>query len=670
MGDLYTDNQLGRKVSPKCASPTFGELSDASPGRGLSLGLGARQSPSSSELQEYVCVVSDEVKLPATASASAGVHALGRACADEAADSSEGAGEVQTMVEKFCRAFSALGVYVGLSILTVFWTKHLVGGRVPTPLFLSWVQQAVGLLVHVGVSVSVAAACGERSAVGRALSRAIPVVRVKPRLMLRVLPLSLCFVGMIGAANLCLQRVQVSVYQVARSLTLVFSLLLSVVWLKQKVVKAEVFSCLLVAAGFALMTAVGTSGAASVSGYVMGALASLFQAMYTVQMKATINAIQQTEEEEQPAPSRKRQSAYQPISGDAPACSSPAGGGGDPKLSADSPLEASLPFKSAFSVPPLDACALSEAEPAAGESRQLAEEEAEGESLEDEEPPLQGLYSLSVEQQQQQQQAACGERGSPKALLSPTEFQLRHMSLESGGSRGARAAAAGEGTEGRGGPLRGAPRGPSGFRAEPLCMFYNMLNALCLFPLVILLSDEPAVLRSLAADGLLFSTADLSQIVGIGLSNYLRAGHQHLLDCFSYFSSFLLCCWICEDAAASRCRDDSLGRAPDVGGTRRLSADAQRIPLVFYFSIQCQMIQLCFVVRLTGQEEEEENDAEEEQEQEEEVTKKEEEEEERRGREGGGFVCFSVGEELQQRFRGFSFACKGMHSNTSKCMHA
>ncbi|KAL8444996.1 hypothetical protein Emed_005965 [Eimeria media] len=395
------------------------------------------------------------------------------------------------VLKKIMRAAMALGVYVGLSILTVFWTKHLVGGRVPTPLFLSWVQQAVGLLVHVVMSVLISFACGQRSACGRVLSKAIPVVRVRGKVMLRVLPLSLCFVGMIGAANLCLQRVQVSVYQVARSLTLVFSLLLSVVWLKQRVLKGEVFSCLLVASGFALMTAVG-SDAASISGYVMGGLASLFQAMYTVQMKATLISIQKDAEDQMP--SRKRQSAYRPISGDS-AEGSPEGGAGaegeGAKLSPTNRDVEAPQISSSSPVPSLDADAL----------------EADDSSLDSPTFEQGNTASKAKQKYTLEDPLACDLKGTDEQKTSPAFAPLElEEARERESTRGVR-------TPGNEGSQSNTPR------AEPICMFYNMLNALCLFPFVILLSDEPRVLWRMAAEGLVFNSTVLSQIIGIGCSS-------------------------------------------------------------------------------------------------------------------------------------------------------
>ncbi|XP_026190266.1 uncharacterized protein LOC34617322 [Cyclospora cayetanensis] len=392
---------------------------------------------------------------------------------------------------------AALGAYVTLSILTVFWTKYLVAGKVPTPLFLSWVQQAVGLAVYSAVSVIVAALSSRRSACGRALAAAFPPIRVKGRVMLRVLPLSLCFVGMIGSANVCLQRVQVSVYQVARSLTLVFSLLLSIFWLKQRVLKGEVFSCLLVASGFALMTAVG-SDSASLTGYIMGALASLFQAAYTVQMKATLNCLEAEEEDLVHGP--KVRSAYQLISSSS-TDAVPRNG----YASTHTNSKGSFAERERAASPHITAVVVK----TSGDVCKTAESGRGVRSLRGADTPMEELaFSERSELEpcksiQQTEQPRHPRSECTSAVRSFTELEeVEQQNQQEFAS----------GTTSKGLTERKEPRA----RVEPLCVFYNMLNAICLFPIVLLLSDEPRVLWNLAAEGTAMNSTVISQVLGLG----------------------------------------------------------------------------------------------------------------------------------------------------------
>lgn len=447
-------------------------------------------------MQEFGCVIDTRAKTPPGASMKEAAPTPQPADLYQNVNRGR-AIEIPNLVVRFGRACLCLGVYIALSILTVFWTKHLVGGKVPTPLFLSWVQQAVGLILHTVVSAAVASFLGRSSSLGRILSAAIPMVRIRAGVMLRVLPLSFCFVGMIGFANLCLQRVQISVYQVARSLTLVFSLLLSVFWLKQRVVIGEVFSCLLVALGFTLMTAVG-SDAASLGGYVMGALASLFQATYTVQMKATLNSFQQDAETLILSP--KPRIDYELISNDLPETSS----GG----SATTPEAGTRTTPNTRGACSPSRCTMILVEPSLGSSA-LTKDDSEPDNLHIEE----GIVAAQDKRvddlrngqaiRQEPTRGTCvqGTAGNAQSL----GLKAQNISLEPNDSNRVRGDRQASSSANNGSP-----------RVEPLCMFYNMLNALCIFPIVIILSGEPQVLWKLATEESAFSTTVLVEVIGIG----------------------------------------------------------------------------------------------------------------------------------------------------------
>lgn len=487
MVDSHASGRLGRRSS-KCISPTSSERSDCSAAQLSPCASAGGRSPGA---LEYACVVEEGEEAFSDSNARASSQPV-------ASDSDVHKGketEVPSLIVQIRRSCLALGTYVALSILTIFWTKHLIGGKVPTPLFLSWVQQATGLILHSVVAAAVALTCRKNSTVGRALTMAVPMVRIRPKVMLRVLPLSVCFVGMIGFSNLCLQRVQVSVYQVARSLTLVFSLLLSVFWLKQKVGKGEAFSCLLVALGFALMTAVG-SDPASLSGYIMGALASLFQATYTVQMKATLNSFQGQAETLIPS-SLKEQSTYQPIVSNSPDSRM---GSSSAATGADSRLEERVSGRSdstVVNVPSSDTSTLVPDDPQDDELR-LEDEifTGQGKSVK-----VRGYLSapgLDVIESSDLQSAS--------VQISPIDLEerIRAMEFEEDENRGATNQETGSGSS------------SSRPRVEPVCMFYNMLNALCLFPIFILISDEPQVLWKLVEEGSVLNSTMLAQVVGLG----------------------------------------------------------------------------------------------------------------------------------------------------------
>ena len=77
-----------------------------------------------------------------------------------------------------------------------------------------------------------------------------PVVDYKVDTGMKIMPLSLIFVGMITFNNLCLQYVQVSFYNVARCLSLVFNVMFSYFLLGQTTSYLTCSTLLVVIAGF------------------------------------------------------------------------------------------------------------------------------------------------------------------------------------------------------------------------------------------------------------------------------------------------------------------------------------------------------------------------------------------------------------------------------------
>lgn len=481
----YDTGRVDRKISSSC-SPRHKEKREAGTTPFLSVISVPGVISSSSCVREHSRSV---YGLPATTEgANMDASAADQAAMQRDGDNSKNVG-LPRLSARVGRVCLVLGSYVALSILTVFWTKHLVGGKIPTPLVLSWVQQGVGLLLHVVISGAVALFCGHQSAVGRALSMAVPVIRIRPKLMMRMLPLSFCFVGMIGFANMCLQRVQVSVYQVARSLTLVFSLVLSVCWLKQRVLKGDILSCLLVSLGFALMTVVGAE-TASVSGYLMGALASLFQATYMVKMKATLNDLQM--EAESLVRGTPPDSAYRLIGGaSTPANGSSSAAAESTKNAAEIPAECTVVLRGASP----DASASERSWQGGGVHSEAGLLKAQDE----------GSSGLKWPQ---------SFKGNPPITPLEQEYSngsgsaVKMQNIHDKGERFAEGNASGH-TENY------APR------VEPICMFYNMLNAFCIFPIMIFFSDEPRILRELAVEGSMLSSALLAQIFFLGVVTFV-----------------------------------------------------------------------------------------------------------------------------------------------------
>jgi len=105
----------------------------------------------------------------------------------------------------------------------------------------------------------------------------------------RVMPLSIVFVGMITFNNLCLKWVEVSFYNVARSLTIVFNVALSFYLLGAKSSKNTMFCLAIVVVGFLI----GSNGELnfSVRGTACGILSSLFVSLNSIFTKKVLPAV-------------------------------------------------------------------------------------------------------------------------------------------------------------------------------------------------------------------------------------------------------------------------------------------------------------------------------------------------------------------------------------------
>ena len=103
------------------------------------------------------------------------------------------------------------------------------------------------------------------------------------KLAWRVLPLSATFVCMVTLSNLCLQYVEVSFYQVARSLTILFSIALSYVVLGVRTSVRAMLACAIVVVGFAI----GARGELRLSllGLLFGVASSAAVALYSILVK-------------------------------------------------------------------------------------------------------------------------------------------------------------------------------------------------------------------------------------------------------------------------------------------------------------------------------------------------------------------------------------------------
>lgn len=154
----------------------------------------------------------------------------------------------------------------------VFVNKSLLSspeGKIDAPLFITWFQCVVTVL-----------AC---YAMGELGVPNVPRFEIKLDVLKQMLPLSFVFTLMMVCNNLCLKYVEISFYQVARSLTIVFNVIFDFVILGQRTSFPATMCCLLVVSGFA----VGNQHEMrwSLRGVLFGVSASFFVAMNAIFVK-------------------------------------------------------------------------------------------------------------------------------------------------------------------------------------------------------------------------------------------------------------------------------------------------------------------------------------------------------------------------------------------------
>jgi len=174
-----------------------------------------------------------------------------------------------------------VSAYWIVSISMVYLNKVLLsdgGASLKAPLFITLFQSIVscGICWILGMYGEV-----NRSAKVESFTTEWTLISsVKSSTALAVLPLSLIFVGMVGFNNLCLQFVEVSFYNVARCLSLVFNVTLSYFVLGKSTSWNVCLTLLLVIAGFTL----GIDGEINFSfiGTLYGVTSSLFVSLSSI----------------------------------------------------------------------------------------------------------------------------------------------------------------------------------------------------------------------------------------------------------------------------------------------------------------------------------------------------------------------------------------------------
>jgi len=181
------------------------------------------------------------------------------------------------------KVFAVVSFYFFVSISLVLLNKLVLSGSsvsIPAPLFVVWYQLIISLICLLVLGW-----------LGKRIPRLqlVPPFEFEREKALKTVQLSGIFIGMVVFNNLCLLYVEVSFYQVARSLTILFNIVFTYYILNETTSWPATRSCLVVVIGFV----VGSGGEANFTwlGVIYGVTSSLFVAMYSIYVKKVLPVV-------------------------------------------------------------------------------------------------------------------------------------------------------------------------------------------------------------------------------------------------------------------------------------------------------------------------------------------------------------------------------------------
>jgi len=202
---------------------------------------------------------------------------------------------------------SVVVTYWFVSISMLYLNKVLMTNGnlfIPAPIFITWYQSLATTGICWVVGLIGRRAKDEEAARYQSLAQAddanlggggernasffaqFPLAQYRLSMGKKILPLSLVHVCMITFNNLCLKHVHVSFYNVARSLTIVFSALFSYVFLGVSSSRNTIICLMLVIIGFII----GARGEVDLNtfGTISGIISSMFVALNSIYIKEVL----------------------------------------------------------------------------------------------------------------------------------------------------------------------------------------------------------------------------------------------------------------------------------------------------------------------------------------------------------------------------------------------
>jgi GDP-fucose transporter C1 len=184
------------------------------------------------------------------------------------------------------RSAAAVSFYMTVSIGLVLLNRLVLTDKNEKSgaLFLSWLQFVVAYILILIITFFFP---------NVPLLNLFPPLNYKWDVFLKVLPVSVAYLFMIGFNNKCLEYVSVSGYHIVRSLTIVFNIILTYFILGDRTSWRAVLACIGIIVGFVL----GVEGEIdlSIRGAIYGVCSSMCVAMYAIIVKKVMMLLDNNE---------------------------------------------------------------------------------------------------------------------------------------------------------------------------------------------------------------------------------------------------------------------------------------------------------------------------------------------------------------------------------------
>lgn len=192
----------------------------------------------------------------------------------------------QELQKKQLQSILAVSFYMTVSIGLVFLNRLVLTDKTEKAgaLFVSWYQFVVAYVIIIIITTLFP---------NVPLLNLFPPIHYQWNIVLKVLPVSLTYLLMIGFNNKCLEYVSVSGYQIVRSLTILFNIVLTYFMLNTKTSIRACLACGGVVVGF-LCGIEGEVGL-SMKGAFYGICSSIFVALYSIVVKKVMGLLDNNE---------------------------------------------------------------------------------------------------------------------------------------------------------------------------------------------------------------------------------------------------------------------------------------------------------------------------------------------------------------------------------------